>query len=224
MRGKMIAVILLACVCAGPVLAQQKVVDFGIKGGINVANLTSDPEIKPEFENYLRPGGGATVGFPVAPGFALDVDFLYMQKGAKHGDIQAEVDQAVFKGDIMYRLDYFVINPMLRFAPITQGPTPFFVVGGEIGFLTSAKGVLDGTVNGQNIEDDRDIKDSFETVDFGLDFGAGLEIPAGNMAFTIEGRYALGLTDIAKDSADEEDEEHITIKTRGIYGFVGLRF
>jgi hypothetical protein len=70
---------------------------------------------------------------------------------------------------------------------------PFGVVGFALGFVASKETVLK---NGMPYPDP-DMKD----VDFTLDLGAGVEIPAGSLGIVVEGRYSMGLTDIAPDNS-----------------------
>lgn len=50
-------------------------------------------------------------------------------------------------------------------------------------------------------------------IDFGVQMGAGVAIPAGAGKFIIDGRYVLGLNDLAKGAG--------TVKNRGIYASLG---
>ena len=68
-----------------------------------------------------------------------------------------------------------------------------------------------------------DVKDSFKSTDFGLSIGGGIELPSGGAAFFVEGRYSLGLADIADQDASSS-ESTASVNTRGIYAFAGVRF
>src|SRR5690606_30746283 len=75
-----------------------------------------------------------------------------------------------------------------------------FEFGPQIGFNVAAKAKGESTVTSGDgsitTSYDEDI-DDIETVDFGLNIGAGYELPMG-LNFGI--RYGLGLTEIVKDS------------------------
>lgn len=227
MRGTMLTAFLMVILLAGPAMAngyssQFKSFDFGIKGGVNLANLDWDPEQEIDWESFLRFGGGATLGFNITPTFGLDMDVLYMMKGTKaEGTLEAQ--GATCDVEYELRLDYIVFKPMFRFTPIQDGASPYLLLGGELGYLLSADSWAEASCSdGSSGEEEEDIKDTVKDLDFGLNVGAGLEIPAGNMSFLIEGHYSLGLTDI--NDADENEENEPSVKTRGVYGFVGLRF
>lgn len=76
-------------------------------------------------------------------------------------------------------------------------------------FNVSAKLVSDG-------EEDVDIKDDIETFEAGFVLGVGFQMSN----FLVEGRYAEGLTDIAKDP-DPEDDPY---RNRSFAIMVGVRF
>ena len=125
MTRKLAVVALMALVLSGPALAQKKAIDFSLKGGINLANLVADPEPDPNYERLMRYGGGATLGFNIRPGFSVDADVLYMMKGAKW-----EFSEGDHEETSEVKLDYLVINPMIRFAP-AENRSGVYIMGGR---------------------------------------------------------------------------------------------
>lgn len=57
-------------------------------------------------------------------------------------------------------------------------------------------------------------------MDFGLGFGAGVSFPLGTNALFVEGRYALGLSNINDDPEDPDTQ----IKNKGIQVIAGITF
>ena len=215
---RVVAAAVLAFLFALPVMAQTNPIVLGFKGGVNLANLSIDPDTDPSPDMYLGLAVGGLLGFEISPGMTLDTNFLYIQKGAKW--------ESDFEGDTFKETDkysYVVINPMLRFAVQNQGLRPYFMAGPEIGFLVDATAT--GEINGED-QDDVDLKDFTKSTDFGVNFGAGLEFPSGNSAFFVEGRYAMGLTDIMDDGDEgtKQEDEQAEVKHRGIYLMGGVRF
>ena len=217
-----VTVTLLAVLIAAPVLAgQQKPMSFAIKGGINPAfqELLPDPESRDGM--LMGFGGGATLGINLSSNFALDTDLLYVRKGGRYKDVYRDGNDLsdqdrVFKSEIA--LDYFIINPEFRVAPSTTGPKPYLMAGPEFGFLMSAEWTYDSDLG----KTTKDGKGDFKSTDFGINFGGGLEIPAGGAtSFFLEGRYSMGLTDIADHPLEEEGG---TAKNRSVFGFAGIRF
>jgi len=226
----MLTAFLMVILLAGPAIAdgQFKAIDFGIKGGINLTNLEMDPKLEVQdppsevdMENYLRFGGGVTLGLNVTPTFGLDLDVLYMMKGAKaeYTVINDDFGECTVKD--YFELNYIVFKPMIRLAFVPHGTTPYILAGGEIGYLVSTANPYDWECQQQSGSDEEDL-DNVTDFDFGVNFGAGLELAAGTTSIIIEGHYSLGLTNVY--DAGEDDDSDQSIKTRGIYGFVGVRF
>ncbi len=224
MKTRVAAAVLLALLLAVPAMAQEKPMTFGVKGGVNIANLVFDPEPEEGMDNLMGMGLGGTMSYMISPGFSIDTDLLYLQKGAKE---TVTVDGCDLTSKV--KLSYVSLIPMLRYTLQAQGFAPYFLIGPEVGFLMSAKVKGEGDCEGVEGSAEVDIKDQTKSVDFGLNFGAGVQIPAGNMALFFEARYALGLSNI-EDTSDEEegtlaeDEEDTSTKTKGIYLFAGVRF
>jgi len=243
MKAKGLVVVLLGLAFAGTGMAQEaqeaqeKAIDFGFKGGINLAELSYDPD---PFEDgtgleksmYLRFGGGVVLSFNITPTFSIDANALYLMKGSKHtgdGLVYEEYPEYVFDVDARVNLSYIVVNPMIRFSPVAGGVAPYFMVGPEIGFLMDAKAWTEVSGGGETVEDEEDIKDDLKSTDLALNFGAGLEFPAGSSTFFLEARYSLGMTNISDPEEDqavlqEGDDDEPEIKTKGIYLFAGIRF
>lgn len=216
-RMSLAIVLTLLVICVATANAQAKGMSFGLKGGVNYANMSFDIEAYPNTDNSLRYGAGITLGTLMQPNMGFDIDLLYLQKGT-------EFHYPGF-GDLFYEftLDYVVVSPMLRIAPGAGGAGIYFLGGPEIAYL------LEATNHGERegSQTDWDVTESFKEFDYGLTFGMGFQTAgAGRSSFFVEGRYALGLADIGKSQATASDgaDTGEGIKTRGIYLFGGLRF
>ena len=79
-----------------------------------------------------------------------------------------------------------------------------------------------------------DLKNVTKDFDFGLGFGAGVEIPLNIFSITVEGKYYLGLVDQHKDGTFQAEAGGLTIdgtfdesnkfKNRGTQILVGITF
>ncbi len=210
---------LLVCAAAGPAMAREPGFVLGIKGGLDFATLSFDPERSPEPKTGTRLGGGVTLGYNLSPTLAIDADVLYMTKGTRFDWAYQDSVEGTCDVQTDWMLDYLVFSPMVRYAPIEEGVTPFFVAGVEVGFLLRANAKAEVCCGEQTREVEGDIKDVFGDQDGSLIFGLGVEVPLSYLALTLEGRYVLGLADIAK-----VDDAAFEIRTRGIYLLAGLRF
>lgn len=103
----------------------------------------------------------------------LDVvpELVYSTQGAKFGDQEVNLDY--FNVPIMARLN------LLKVLYIEAGP--------QIGFL----------INAEN--DGEDVKDDFESTDFAIGVGAGVELFD---TFDVSARYNFGTTDVTKAPGD----------------------
>ncbi len=214
------ALIVLTMMAVSAAQAQQvDPVDFSIKGGVNFSNLAIDPDVGQGDELFLRFGGGGSLGMNFSRNFSITADVLYLMKGNKVVYTSGnELDKTEFEAHT--ELDYVVINPNLRIGAGNKSASPYLLIGPEIGILVKAESHMES--NGEESYKE-DVKDSFKNTDFGLSFGGGIELPTKGAAFFVEGRYSLGLADIA-DAGDTSTEDTATVQTRGIYAFAGIRF
>ena len=196
-------VLLLALCIVLPASAQ---VHLGVLGGLNLANLSVDPDEGVDLSSRTAFGFGGVLDYGLGEYIALHLEPMYLQKGteAKEEGVDVEV-----------KLAYLEVPLMLKYAFGTGDTKPYVMAGPTIGFNLSAK----VKVSAGGVSDEEDVKDETKSVDFGLGFGAGVSLPIGNNSIFVEARYALGLTDINDDSADPTD-----IKTKGIQIFAGITF
>ena len=163
--------------------------DFGLKGGINLANFSGDND-----------GSNAIVGlqvgfyseFKVSDKFAIQPELLYSIQGASdEGTATIEGYTVDFKGK--FNLGYINLPVMAKYYTNEKFSIEF---GPQIGFMTSAKLKTDFTIleTGQTGSSTDDAKQFFKGVDFGLNFGLGYKI-SDKVGANL--RYNAGLANIA---------------------------
>lgn len=185
--------------------AHAQEVKYGVKGGLNISNFSGDTEgvdLKSRFGFNV----GGFVEIKISEKFALQPEVLYSTQGATFENVGAEVNGTFYTGDIDFNLAYINVPVMFKYYAAEK----FSVEAGpQIGFLTSAKSKtkLDG-FSGSN---ELDAKDSFESIDFGLNLGAGYDFTEN---FSIGARYNLGLSNIAKTEVDDDTKLH-----NGVFSF-----
>jgi Outer membrane protein beta-barrel domain len=222
-KNLLFILVVVALLVPANVCAQEKTSAFGLKGGINMANLVFDGiDYETDEESLMRLAGGLTFGSTGKPGIGFDVDFLYVQCGAKQVDESGgELDGTY---EVETQLDYIECAPMLHMSFGEGGAGPYLLGGGFVSYLLSAENVV--TRNGEEASP-VDVKDSLKDINYGVTFGAGLQLgAAGQGGFFVEARYVLGLANIYDDEGEEDKtgETEIEIKTTGIYAFAGIRF
>jgi hypothetical protein len=196
----------------------QVKISGGVLGGLNLANITVDPD--PGNLNTLTGfGAGGVLNFEFVGGFSIQAEPMYLQGGTK----TSEISQGVTV-DLKIKADYISI-PVLFIYTFQTGENqvqPYIFAGPSLGFLMSAKATGEASSGGVSASVDMDIKDYLKSTDFGALLGAGVNIPAGTNTIFIEGRYSMGLSDINNSSALLGSTT--TIKTKGIQFFAGIRF
>lgn len=187
-------------------------------GGVNYAGASFDVEGLPQESgfnesNIFRLGFGLVLdaGFKQGPG--LRIEPMFLQKGVE----VTQTFQGQEFGSFKLKFSYLEVPVLLRLA-MDGGMAKLYVMGGpSVGLLLSAKQSTDGEFGS-----DVDVKDEFKDFDFGLIGGGGISIRMGQVtqntlgvAFFIEGRYALGLSDIY-------DGGLAKVKNRGFQVFSGI--
>lgn len=161
--------LLAVCVFTGA-NAQSPNVQFGIKGGLNFANVNVEDADDDAFDNLTSFHLGALAHIHMTDRFALQPELFYSGQGAKDGDDKL-------------KLGYLNL-PVLGQVMFGEGFR--LQTGPQVGYLMSAK------------NNDDDIKDEFNKIDFSWVFGAGY---LTSMGIGIDARYNLGLSNINETDA-----------------------
>lgn len=184
---------------------------FGIKGGFNLSNFSGDTE---GVNFKARPGFniGGFVEFKLTDQFAIQPEILYSTAGAKAVDFEVSDGGMLLNGDVAFNFSYINIPVMFKYYVAEK----FNIEAGpQVGFLTSAK--TKTTVDGFSGSDEQDVKDLFESVDFGLNLGAGYDFTDN---FSAGLRYNLGLANIANTEEGDDTKLH-----NGVFSLsVGYKF
>ena len=189
------SVLLFVAVVAFSAASYAQGVNFGIKAGVNIANQ------KMSFGS-LSETGDALIGFHVG-GFAsimftekfgLQPQLLYNAVGSKMEDTE-------------FKSSYLSVPVMFRYQPIE---ILNIHAGPQFGFLLSSK------------VGDEDFKDFSKSLDLGLGFGAGIDLPMG---IGFSARYVLGLSNTWDvEEVDEFFGEDLTVKNNVFQISVSYRF
>lgn len=180
----------------------QEYWNFGVKGGVNFTNLTSDG-----FEdNNSRTGFhiGVLAEIPVSDRFSVQPEVLYSTQGA-----EADRFFGTERVNGEYQLDYIQVPVIAKFYVIDglaleAGPSFNFLVEEEYDFES----------NTLSFEQDSEFGSTFE---FGGAIGASYKLNSG---FFLNARYTQGFTDVF-DSDNFDDD---AIKNNGIQLGVGFLF
>ena len=164
--------LLTLMVTAGFIVSAQNI-NFGLKGGLNLATL--DNNQNNNIQNRIGFHGGLFANIPVSSQIAIQPEVVYSSQGAKY-DVGNE--------DLSLALNYVNIPLMLQ-AMVGRG---FYAQAGpQFGILTGVADKINDTEIGAVTIDD------FKKTDVALGFGLGYK---GLSGFGIDARYNLGLTNI----------------------------
>lgn len=218
---KLLLTLAVVLLFAMGVTAQDEAVGLtgkGIKAGLGLANLygddVEDTDIKLGFN------GGAFVTYHFIPQFAIQPEIMFTMKGTKFSEDEADEDTKI-------NLTYLEIPVLFKFTPQMEGNIkPNIFAGPALGILLSAK------VKNDDYDIDYDIKDGLKSIDFGLQFGAGVDFALEKMKITFDARYSLGLTKMIDyeewnkmgfEGLDEFTEDP-DMKTNNIMFLLGVSF
>jgi hypothetical protein len=174
-------------------------VQFGVKAGYNLANLTTSPS-QSGISSNSDFSAGVLASIPLFSSCTLQPEILYSGQGASFSDSLATG-----------KLNYGYLNMPVLFK-YQHASGLFAETGPQIGFLLSAK-EKDGSQS-------FDAKSSTQSVDFSWAFGVGYKLPMG---LGIDARYNLGLTNLAKGSGSSDGTVKNSVFQFGLfYMFKGL--
>ncbi len=181
--------IISAIVLLGLTAVNAQEVEFGIKGGINIATITEDIGFV-SFDNRTCFHFGAVAEIGISEKFSFQPELLYSCQGADYS-VTDDFDEptkaiATFEGTI--KVDYLNIPLMAKYYVVERLSLE---AGPQVGFLISAKDEFGG--------EEEDIKDFVKGIDFGVNFGIGYKLDGG---LNFGARYNLGLSD-ANDNTEE---------------------
>ncbi|MCC9065799.1 porin family protein [Flavobacterium piscisymbiosum] len=143
--------------------ATAQEIKFGVKGGLNFANISGDNTKGIDVVTAFN--FGVVSEIPLSEKFSFQPEIMYSGQGYSFDDNTVA-------------LNYLNI-PLMGKYYLTKGLS--VEAGPQIGFLLSAK------------NEKTNVKDSFKTFDFGVNFGLGYKLDNG---LNFGARYNLGLTDI----------------------------
>src|SRR6187431_1598361 len=138
-------------------------IKFGAKGGLNFASISGDNTKGTDLVTAFNFGFLSEI--PISDKFSFQPELMYSGQGYSFSNNTIALS--------------YLNMPLMGKYYLTKGLS--VEAGPQIGFLLSAK------------NEKTDVKDSFNTFDFGVNFGLGYKLDNG---LNFGARYNLGLTDI----------------------------
>lgn len=162
----------MALACCTAIAANAQHPHWGIKGGLNLANLDIKPGGEMDYKVGMHIGGLAHIH--LSDHFALQPELMYSNQGGK-----SEAGNVEYKS----KLHYINVPVLLQFM---TGSGFRLQTGPQVGLLVSAKSKVNET--------ETEVDDNYNTPDFSWSFGASYVTMKG---FGIDARYNHGISNIS---------------------------
>jgi hypothetical protein len=178
---------------------EDKKANVGLNIGLSIANESISVggiSLSPSSRTGLAVG--VDFMYDVIEYISLGAGLMYIQKGAEL-TVPTEEGTASVKDTYNYLAIPIPVHFQGNIKTGNNIIRPFALFSLEPSFLLSAKvevGVKAGGVKGAV---QIDITDNLEGLDFGIGFGGGIKALFSSFFLLAQGKYILGLTDIAKD-------------------------
>ncbi len=169
--------------------------EFGIKGGLNVANQNYSGDGAPSPSAIIGFHVGGFADIKISEKFSIQPELLYSTQGSKF-NLLVNTNGSNYDTENTFLLSYINIPVMFKYYATEKFSLE---AGPQIGFMVDSK--LKTDVIGQSVT--QDAKDLFESVDFGLNLGAGYDITKKISAGI---RYNFGLTNVMKTESGDNSE------------------
>lgn len=205
---KRLLVLALATACVAAFLPQDLDAGVGIKGGLALSKFRMSSADPLPFSWANLPSYAGGLYFNIGLGlFSIQPEVLYTRMGGKY---------EIGEDRLEFRFDYLQVPVLLKINVVPAGPIRPFICGGGYGaYLIKAKGVM--VIGGVPVEED--IRDTYQTFDYGVVGGLGLTFKLPGLAVTVEGRYNHGLRNLYKDPLEGE-----SMTNTSLMALVGIGF
>ncbi len=216
-------VVVLLLIMNSPALFSQEMTYFvGPIVGLNRSNTRYLPDISPESGITKVSILGYCLGVATEIGFwkyaSVEIEPMFIQKGYKLKNAKFTDGTNVFIGDETDKFDELDIPLLIKFKYPLGDVTPFAIAGPSMGFVIASTAKID--IPGQSVPD-QDIKETTSSVEYGLVYGAGIQIATTPTMQLMGGiRYQSGLSNMLNN----EETPNLTLKTYGLQGFLGVLF
>ena len=173
----------------------QSPVEFGIRGGVNLANL-GNVDFDTRVRTGILAGIYADISLPILP-FALETGVYFSQKGSEFDESDVE---------LTFKLDYIEV-PVLVKLPFGNLPQlkPYFIAGPYVEFNVNAEVETEGRNDVFTV----DLDDETEFFNFGAMVGVGSDLDIGLIKLNFQGRFGLGLRDVFNDQFSDGEKHQV---------------
>lgn len=234
---KLLKVALSATACYLMANTAHAQMSLGLKGGVNFSTISAQNSGIGNFENRTAPNFAVIFNYQLGPAFSIQAEPGFSSRGATVRPVQQIPDiiispgwpyQRAVKG--VAKFNYFELPIVAQYRPhLTEKLEAIISAGPEIRFRTGPQKLETTTatyISGEQTSTVTTTKsysgsEAVSTFDAGLTAGAGVAYPIGRFKVFLEGRYHLGLYNIAS-SADDRRDDAVKIHNRGASVVLGV--
>lgn len=197
---------------------------LGIKAGLNLSNMTYKDNEETYSEDFKSTPGfhaGVTAEFAAGNMLSFETGLLYTTKGFRISETERIMGET-FELEGKRTLNYLEVPLLAKANFDLGGATVYGTAGPYVAMGLSGQDKFTFKYDGESETETEDIEwgsdeenDDLRPLDYGLSFGAGVEI----RSITLGVSYGLGLANISAYRADED-----VIKNRVLSVSVGYKF
>jgi len=218
---KTIVILLMCCVLAYQNSNAQNI-DYGFHSGININSARGTALSTPYKKTLIGLNIGGHIKFNITRYFGIKLQPQYDQNGWAYRNLYFTTGggNSIGQGDALTRLSYINL-PVLAEYTVGNKIKFHIAAGGFVGVLVKSELItrITDPVPPNETSTTKSKSDSWQTINAGLSFGAGLQIPAGkNLKIDIQVLDNYGLGNINKPG----NSSHTTVKTNALGLFAGI--
>lgn len=185
----------IALMLLSSIIAQEKKVSFGAKGGLNISNFSGGITDVLDYDSKFGFHIGGLAEMSLSKKMSIQFELMFSTQGASFSAPITDGTGVVF-GDIVVDINYDYLNiPVLAKYYVLKGFS--IQAGPQIGFLVNAKAKsdLEEVFGNENLED-------VSKLDLAFSFGLGYQLKS-NLLF--EARYNIGLSNTDDSELSNSD-------------------
>ncbi len=196
----------------GFIHAASAQVNFGVKAGLNLANVFVDPKEDPNPSMVVTFQAGAIADINISDNFAIQPGLLLVGKGFK---VDFDFLGTNFKSTSNPFYLQVPVNFLYKGKMFYAGAGPY----AAFGLFGKNKTEGGGDSDSQDISFGNDVDDNYAPLDFGVNVEAGVDLPAN---LRIGAGYALGLSNVISEAnRGDTSIKHGVISVNVAYMFGG---
>ncbi|MET7257906.1 porin family protein [Dyadobacter fermentans] len=215
----------------------QAQLSLGLKGGVNFSTMNAQNSSISNFDDRIAPNFAVVFNYRLGPAFSIQAEPGFSSRGATVRPNQPEPGIIITPGSPYQRtlkgvvkVNYFELPIVAQYRPrLTERLEAIISAGPEVRFRTGPQKLETTTATYVSGEKKSEVtitqsysgNDAVSTFDAGFTAGAGVAYPIGRLKVFLEGRYHLGLYNLASDNNNRGDDA-VKIHNRGASVFVGV--